>query len=244
MNTRQFIVKVLHKTRLNKLAHKIYYKYVHGFDTANPAVLEAQDACFRKSVELGTAEESDYLEFGLFKGYSFWHAQNIARQLGVKGIRFFGFDSFAGLPPVHGVDETDEDVFYEGQYACSKEDVVRNLDSKGVNWDQTFLIEGYYEDSLKDSVRADYKLRPVSIALIDCDLYESTRQVLAFIEPLVADGTILMMDDWNCYDADPEKGQQLAMSEFLQRNARWRLESFFSYGAWGQVFIIREKPVH
>lgn len=240
MNSRQLIVKILQKTRLNKLAHKIYYKYVHGFDTANPAVLAALDTCFRKSIELGTANASDYLEFGLFKGYSFWYAQHVARQLDVKGMRFFGFDSFAGLPPVHGVDATDENVFYEGQYACSKDDVVRNLNSKGVSWDKTFLIEGYYKDSLDDSVKADHDLRHIGVALIDCDIYESTQQVLEFIEPLITDGTILMMDDWNCYDAEPQKGQRLAMSEFLKRSKKWRLEDFISYGAWGHVFIARE----
>ena len=38
---RVLIVKFLQKTKLNKLAHKIYYRYVHGFDTATKDLLPA-----------------------------------------------------------------------------------------------------------------------------------------------------------------------------------------------------------
>ena len=46
MGIRPLIVKVLQKTGLNRVAHRIYYRHVHGFDTANRAVLTALERSF------------------------------------------------------------------------------------------------------------------------------------------------------------------------------------------------------
>ena len=127
---RSLAVRALQTTRLNKIAHRIYYNYVHGFDTADPDILPALDTCFQESVDRGLAHRGDYFEFGVFKGYAFWHAQNVARRHGLEGMRFFGFGSFAGLPPVQGRDRAAHHEFYEGQYACSRERVVANLDAR------------------------------------------------------------------------------------------------------------------
>ena len=154
-------------------------------------------------------------------------------------MRFFGFDSFAGLPEIGEIDRSENDAFYRGQYACSKQDVVRNLDSKGVDWRRTFLVEGYYADTLNPALKARHGLQGAGIVLVDCDLYESTAQVLEFIEDLLRDGTIVMFDDWNCFEGDDDRGQRRAMREFLSRHAGWWMENFFSYGIYGQVFVTR-----
>lgn len=180
MHLRSLAVGMLQKARLNKLAHRVYYSTFHGFDTANKVVLHALEKCFDLAQELGTASKGDYFEFGLFKGYSFWFSQNIAKQRSLDSMRFFGFDSFRGLPEVRGIDKTEKKDFYEGQYACSKDKVIKNLNSKGVNWDRTFLIEGYYSESLSEELKRHYGMKNVAISLIDCDLYKSTRDVLRF----------------------------------------------------------------
>ena len=156
-------------------------------------------------------------------------------------MRFFGFDSFRGLPEIGVADRTENDAFYKGKYACSKENVVRNLDSKGVDWERTFLIEGYYADSLTPAVKARHEIRRAAVVLIDCDLYESTAQVLNFIEDLLADGTVLLFDDWNCFESDDTRGQRRALREFLSLHRKWRIEEFFSYGIYGHTFIARER---
>lgn len=43
------------------------------------------------------------MEFGLFKGYSFWYTQRMVRELKRNSMRLFGFDSFAGLPEPQGI---------------------------------------------------------------------------------------------------------------------------------------------
>ncbi len=239
---RSLVVKSLQKANLNKLAHKVYYTHVHGFNTANPAVLPALEACFERSRESGLAHQGDYFEFGIFKGYAFWYAQHVAGKCGLNDMHFFGFDSFAGLPPVKGRDETANQDFYEGQYACSKEQVVANLNQKGVDWTRTHLVQGYFDQSLTDELKAELQNRKIAIALIDCDLYESTATVLRFVGDMMVDGTILLFDDWNCFDSDDERGQRKAFAEFLDRNPQIVAEAMFPYGIYGQTFIVKVKP--
>jgi O-methyltransferase len=241
MTTRTLIVKSLQRFHVNKLAHKLYYRYVHGFDAANRAILPALERCFAKVKQDGRSDSGDYLEFGLFKGYSFWYAQHLANRHDIKSMRFFGFDSFQGLPQPNDIDSTPQNDFYKGQYSCGKSAVVANLESKGVDWSRTHLIEGFFNESLVPNVKNTYEMRSAAIALIDCDLYASTQDVLIFLESLVANETILMFDDWNCFDGDDNKGQRRAAREFLDRSDRWWLEHWFSYGDYGQVFVVKER---
>jgi O-methyltransferase len=241
MQTRRLAVKALQATGLNALAHHLYYTHFHGFNTSNKDVLPALESCFNQALTFGTVPSGDYLEFGLFKGYSFWYAQSVADRLGLTSMRFFGFDSFCGLPEIGPVDQTKNRDFYKGQYACSRDDVVRNLNSKGIDWKRTFLIEGYYADSLNPAVKTRHGLKQAAIILVDCDLYESTTQVLSFVEDLLSDETILMFDDWNCFDCDDNRGQRRAVREFLQCHPWWYLENLFAYGIYGHTFVARRR---
>lgn len=239
MNTmRAVVVKFLQKTKLNKLVHKLYYRHLHGFDTANKDVLPAIERCFARALATGVAGQGDYVEFGIFKGYAFWYAQQVAVKSGLNAMRFFGFDSFQGLPAVHGVDETRDQVFYQGQYACSQEAVIENLNAKGVDWQRTFLIKGYFDQSLTLETRRKHRLEKLAIVLIDCDLYASTVDVLNFIRELILVNTIILFDDWNCFDSDNNKGQRKAFGEFLERNPGLGAEELFDYGLYGKVFAM------
>jgi O-methyltransferase len=239
---RRWAVKAMQSAGVNKVAHHVYYTYVHGFDTASHSLAPAIERCLSLIAAKGASPQGDYLEFGVFKGYSFWHAQQVANDLGLKGMRFFGFDSFAGLPAPRGVDRTYRGDFYEGQYSCSKAAVERNLEERGVDWSRTFLIEGYFSDSLTPELRAQHRLERAALVLIDCDLYESSTEALSFIEPLLDRGTILIFDDWNAFDADDRRGQRRALGEFLSRHPEMSLAPLFSYGHYGQVFRVDQPP--
>ena len=239
ISTRKVIVKTLQKTKLNRITHKAYYRYLHGFSTANRSVLPTLETCLEKAHALGTTERGDYYEFGIFKGYAFWFAQKVATRYGLQGMRFFGFDSFAGLPAVEGPDLTANDDFYAGQFACTKERVIESLNANGVDWDRTFLIEGYFDQSLTEQTRRDHDMQRIAVALIDCDLYRSTQQVLEFITDMVIDGTILIFDDWNCFDRDDGRGQRKAFRAWLEDNPQFRADDMFAYGHYGQVFMLR-----
>jgi len=191
---------------MNKLVHRIYYQYFHGFNAANKDVLPALEKCLKKSKDLGSFKGGDYYEFGIFKGFSFWFAQKKAKELGLENVRFFGFDSFEGLPTIEGVDKTRRNIFYRVQYSCSQKDVEKNLNKFGVDWSRTFLIKGFFTESLNERIKKQHKMDKIAIALIDCDLYSSTAEVLNFIKDMLSNKCILLFDDWNCFGKDNIRG--------------------------------------
>lgn len=239
MKLRRLLVKGLQATRLNRIAHRLYYTYVHGFEAATKTTLEGIDKAFAHAQEQGTLDNGDYYEFGLFKGYSFWAAQKAANAHGARNMHFYGFDSFAGLPDVSGPDQTEKGDFYKGQYACAYESVRDALDRAGVDWNRTTLIPGYFNESLTPGLRDKHGMRDAVIALIDCDLYASTADVLRFLDPLIRDRSVLIFDDWNCFDGNNDKGQRRAFREYLARRTDLKPEPLFTYGSWGQAFVMR-----
>lgn len=234
---RRLAVRALQTTGLNRTAHRLYYRHLHGFESATPQLAEAMDRCIDLALGDGLLGQGDYCEFGIFKGATLWRVQRRLVPLPeAEGMRFFGFDSFEGLPEVEGVDRTSHDEFYAGQYACSLDRVREQMTVAGTDWDRTILIKGYFSDSLTPEMAAEHGLERIALALVDCDLYHSTVDVLSFIGPRLVDGAIVVMDDWGCFRGDARRGQQRAMSEFLEQHDAVTLKPLFRYGAWGQVF--------
>jgi Macrocin-O-methyltransferase (TylF) len=136
-----------------------------------PHLLIGVNRALRWCVENRSIEGTDYLEFGIFRGFTFWYVQALARDMGVRGLRFFGFDSFFGLPPIKGIDSSGD--FQEAAYTCARTDVEKFLTTYGVDWTRTYLVEGWFEKTLTSKSRKNYKIRQCSLCVIDCDLYES-----------------------------------------------------------------------
>jgi O-methyltransferase len=241
---RRFAIKTLQTLRLAKPASAAYYRFFHGFASATPALPEGLERIFEAVAELGSLDDgADYCEFGVFKGYAFWKAQQEANKRHLH-CRFFGFDSFEGLPAIGPVDQTAHGEFRPGQYNCSRQGVIDNLNAAGgVDWERTFLIPGYFEQSLTPQLKEQYDLRKVGVALIDCDLYSSTVEVLRFLRGLIGDKTVLIMDDWNCFDADDNRGQRRAVREFLATEPALWLEPLLGYGANSEAFVVRSTRV-
>jgi glycosyltransferase involved in cell wall biosynthesis len=189
----------------------------------------------------------DYYEFGLWRGHSFWHAQQAARGLGLSSMRFWGFDSFAGLPEAEGNEEpppghdATRGGVKKGAFSCSKDQVITNLTNFGVDWARTTLIEGWYDQSLTPTLKQSLGLRPVAVALVDCDLYVSTVPVLAFLADLLQEGSILLFDDWNLFGASDAMGERKALREFLEAHPNWTAETYITFGWHGQAFIMHRR---
>lgn len=200
-----------------------------------PAALREALAYAKEQAEAGVG---DYYEFGIYRGGAFAAAQRACRELGIGTTHFYGFDSFQGLPPVEGVDDTGG-LFYEGQFAASKDTVVRNLSRQGVDWDRTTLIEGFFAESLTEETKRAHPFRRVGVALIDCDLYSSTKDVLSWLESYLVDGSILLFDDWESFGEDGDLGQKRAFGEFLTEHPDVRAESLLSFEPHGTGFVLR-----
>jgi len=197
-----------------------------GFYSATPDTPKAVVRALKINRDL----PGHYYEFGLYKGYSFYKA---VKATPLPNIKYFAFDSFEGLP-----ESNEGGKFTKGQYAGSLEYVKDNLRKRGALRDNTFFYKGFYEKTLTHDLQDQLKSYSAKVVLIDCDLYSSTVPVLIFIKPMLQKGTLLLFDDWNCFDADDNKGQRRAVREFLRDNNKIVLEKSFAFGWHGQAFKI------
>jgi hypothetical protein len=215
----------------------------YEFKPADPRLLISTAVCMRWLFDKRLAEGSDYLEFGIFRGFNLWYTQALARAWGVRDMRFFGFDSFFGIPPVDGIDK--DGPFHEGDFSAYREDVEAAITRFGVDWKHTFLVEGFFEQSLVSSTVQKHHLRRCSFAVVDCDLYSSTVPVLRFLEPLLGDEALLYFDDWDDYGGEPLRGEPKAFAEFTTQHAEtFETEPFVDLvglGGKGKAFVVRRK---
>jgi len=211
--------------------------------------------------------EGDYLEFGVFRGFSFikaYHSLNyfsnswnnfertknaytdleVAKKAykEVKKIqrKFFAFDSFKGLPQIKEID-SNHPKFKKGRYDFSKKNFLNELVKNNVEIKNVQIIEGYYNETLSEPLKIKLNLKKAAVVMIDCDLYDSTKDVLKFITNLVHDGSILIFDDWYTFKGNSKKGQQLACSEWLEKNHNIKLIDYKVFGPYQKSFIVNLK---
>ncbi|MDQ4144930.1 MAG: class I SAM-dependent methyltransferase [Actinomycetota bacterium] len=185
--------------------------------------------------------EGDYLEFGVYSGTRLSSAFHLARRNGLRDMRFYAFDSFQGLPEIRGVDAQGFQQFRQGEYACDLGTFRSRLGSMHVDLAKVEIVVGWYDDVLNDDAKQRLPLKAASIIWVDCDLYESTVSVLAFVEDYIQDGTVLIFDDWFCFRGDPDRGEQRAFREWLERNPHITASEFHKFGWHGNSFILHRK---
>lgn len=182
----------------------------------------------------------DYYEFGVASGRSTVAAIRAAALYGEPCAQHFRlFDSFEGLPELQGVDVGSEQ-FRGGDYAFTQAQVIDHLEQRGVwdRWRVTFY-PGWFDRSLTPALQADLADHPAAIVHVDCDLYESARPIFAFLGPLLQVGTILLVDDYNCFKASNQKGLRRALREWVgDPSTPWDVEHYASYGWHGAAFIV------
>jgi hypothetical protein len=202
--------------------------------------LAAELAMLRR--KRGNRRALDYLEFGTFRGKSFVAFFRAAEKYGLEDMRFFGFDSFEGLPETPTCARPNENTrkgeFAAGNYACSQEEFTNILISNGVDMERVTLIPGFYNQTLTESLKSELAIKAAGIVNIDCDIYESTVDVLSFVTGLLRNGSLVLFDDWLAYGAHPLRGEQRACREWLDANPQIHLTEYFKYTQTGAAFIV------
>jgi O-methyltransferase len=182
--------------------------------------------------------KGDYLEFGMWKGGSMIAAYHLSQRFpGLSDMRFYGFDSFEGIPSLT-TNKSEADYFPPGMFEAGLEEVKRNLVNAKLDMKRVTLIGGWFAETLNQKTKATLPLKHAAVVNVDCDVYESTVSVLDFIESYLADGSIIIFDDWYCFRNRDELGEQKAFREWLARNRYLKATPYKEFGWDGKAFII------
>jgi len=126
-----------------------------------------------------------YLEFGVHMGSSIKKWMELNKD---GKSRFFGFDSFEGLP---------ED--WNQEKGKGFFDVAGNIPK--VDDPRVTFVKGWFDQTLPVFLK-DFKPQDRLVLHLDADLYSSTMVALMGLDPFIKTGTMLMFDEF--YDREHE----------------------------------------
>lgn len=198
-----------------------------------------------------SAVEGDFAEFGTCTGYtasliahsmkyysnylSDFHAQH-----DISPRNLCLFDSFQGFPA--STKEADlasphvaSGAWGEGTAKGLSANELKQLCSQFLEQERIAIYEGWYKDTLSTIEPS----RKFGFVHLDCDLYESTYDVLyhLFSHGHLSEGAKLMFDNWYCNKASKSFGEQKAWQDII---AQFDIECTHvgMYAAVGHKIII------
>ena len=197
----------------------------------------------------------DYVEFGVYQGdsvvssldslkkFNSWfmsqyHSNEAwrrdhAKKSALNNPRMFHcLDTFEGMP-----DNNEGAIsFAPGNFICDLNTVKTKVNKANRDGIEIQYYKGLFCDT-KAEFQSSMQNRKIAIANIDCDLQESAADALSCIEQNIDIGTVVLFDDYNCFNADNNKGQRKAFSDFRNKSS-FVFEKFFTYHFAGQAFLV------
>jgi hypothetical protein len=121
----------------------------------------------------------DYFEFGVSKGGSFrWWVNRLKHE----DARFYGFDTFSGLPEDWG-------LFKKG-------DMDNGNEPPKIEDNRHTFYQGLFQQTLLPFL-STYNPEKKKIIHMDADLYSATLYVLTLMTPYLKKGDVLFFDEFN-----------------------------------------------
>ena len=175
--------------------------------------------------------EGDFVEAGVFKGGTsivMMHVLDRAR----SEKRHWACDGFQGIPELSKQDKVKVMVGQlclgqagspnrsavcnrphnlrvgAGKWKSSRDAFEENVRTFGVKRNRLHVVPGWFSDSLPPT-----GLRRIAFLRLDGDLYNSTRDALVGLEPLVSRGGYIYVDDYGSY-----RGCALAVDEYRAKH--------------------------
>jgi O-methyltransferase len=143
----------------------------------------------------------DLVETGVWRGGTAIYLRAILAALGDAGRTVWACDSFEGLPEADA-ERYPVDVplrlHEHRELAVGVHRVMANFARYGLLDDQVRFVPGWFRDTLP-KLAAD--LDAIAVLRLDGDMYESTIDALTHLEPLVAPGGFVIVDDYNGIEA-------------------------------------------
>ncbi len=172
-----------------------------------------------------------YAEFGVFDGRTCTLAWQIFKEsLG----HFYAFDSFRGI-----LGKADgEEIYYQtGDYYANKETFLLNLQVCGADLSRFSVVECDFDSTLLTGKIDDSVSHQLGVVHIDCDVYPAAYHVLEFVTPHLADGCILLFDDYDAMWGNNARGERMALSRWKSKHPEWDVTEYRSYSATGKAFL-------
>ncbi len=211
-------------------------------------VKSARDEVFYtlcKSVEqvYGYRVEGDFAEFGCGSGQSSCvlaqainqvvdrYPENLELRQGIRPSLHL-FDSFLGLPEATAdVDvnslHVQENTWDQGACFEIDADTLESVLAQQYQFERVNIYDGWFEDTMSSIPKG----QKFALVHLDCDLYQSTYDVLDYLigHRHLAEGAMLLFDDWSCNRASPNYGQQKAWAD-ISRKYLLEVTDFDYYG--------------
>jgi hypothetical protein len=190
----------------------------------------------------GNDVAGDYFEFGCHRARTFRMALTEARRQNLTDMRFFAFDSFAGLPECDPA-KVGTSTWTTGALRTGQDEFMELIRAHGLFVDQVRTVPGFYDASLTPALQGELLAsgRRPALVCVDCDLYESAASVFAFLEPLLQPGTLIYIDDMFAgYKGSPLHGVYKAFGEAAARSA-WHFEPHMQVGWVARSFVTCKK---
>lgn len=194
------------------------------------------------------AVPGDIVEFGVFTGISLALLSK-AHSFDPKGMtrKVAGFDSFRGLPGSHEAHARWQPGDCSSNHSwhpllrvddpVTPEATLSLFEACAL--DAPVLHVGSFDTTLPVAFPEVHAR--VALVHVDCDLYESTRNALAAVAPVLQDGAVVLFDDWFHYRGHPEKGESRAFSEFLAAHPEWGAVQYQPYATFCNSFILHRR---
>ena len=122
----------------------------------------------------------DIAEFGVYEG---WMCRGMAELQPHRTV--WAFDTFEGMPVedhIPGLDDSNP----PGKWASDKSETIARLTAPNIR-----IMEGRFADTLPNCTATTFAL-----VHIDCDTYNGYKQVLEWMVTRLANGAIVVMDDY------------------------------------------------
>ena len=151
-----------------------------------------------------------YLEFGVFQGSSikWWSGEN-----NNPASRFYGFDTFEGLPEKWG-------SYIKGDFYSN----IPQIDDNRIHF-----IKGLFQDTLHEFINgADLNNR--LLIHIDADLFSSTVFVLTTLAPYIKKGDVILFDEFNVPNDEFSAWEIFCRSYYIKYELLSATKNFFQVG--------------
>ncbi len=227
--------------------HAVYEPPSCGYNSPDRAAKVYFEA-FDRAIEFVKMNQvdGDIVEFGTLEGFTATIFAKLIKEYHLSNELHL-FDSFEGFPEItskvdlNSYEVKDYKVWKSGGMALNSNipELIKQKLKTIIPLERVFIHKGYFNDTFK---KGTLKSRP-SIVHIDCDLYQSAKEVLSnlFKFDLIQDGMIILFDDYNCGRANPKFGERRALAEIMEENPNYSFSLFYYYGWHGAAFIIHKE---